>query len=160
MFKVGDIAVYPAHGVGIIESVESKIISGKEHSFLVMRIIDNDMTIMIPTDNIDRVGIREIIDKDSVDDIFDILKGESEELDSKTWNRRFREYSEKIKTGSPRDIAEVLRDLMKLKEEKGLSFGERKMLDNVRNLLSREISIATDLPLESVQKRLTQVFET
>ena len=159
MFNVGDIAVYPAHGVGVIESVESKNISGREQSFLVMRILDNDMTIMIPTDNIEKVGLREIIPPEKVDEVFDILREKSTPSDSKTWNRRFREYSEKIKTGSPKDIAEVLRDLMAIKNEKGLSFGERKMLDNVKNLLAKEIAIATNNPVDSVEKKLTGVFE-
>lgn len=159
MFNVGDIAVYPAHGVGVIESLESKNISGRQQSFLVMRILDNDMTIMIPTDNIGKVGLRKVIAPEKVDAVFDILKDKNSQLDGKTWNKRFREYSEKIKIGSPTDIAEVLRDLMAIKSEKGLSFGERKMLDNVKNLLTKEIAIATNDPEESVEKRLSGVFE-
>lgn len=159
MFTTGDIAVYPAHGVGVIESVETKNISGKDQSFLVMRILDNDMTIMIPTDNIERVGLREIIDAKKVEEIFEVLQNEGEQIDGKTWNKRFREYSEKIKLGTPRDIAEVMRDLMKLKNGKGLSFGERKMLDNVKNLLSQEIALATNDQVDTVKMRLTQVFD-
>ena len=159
MFKIGDIAVYPAHGVGVIESVESKNISGKEHSFLMMRILDNDMTIMIPTDNVERVGLRQVIGPDMVEEIYEILEEKEVQIDAKTWNKRFREYTEKIKTGSHIDAAEVLRDLMTLKHEKGLSFGERKMLDNVKNLLSQEIAIATNDKIDAVQEKFTKVFD-
>lgn len=159
MFNKGDIAVYPAHGVGVIESVEKKSISGKELSFLVMRIMDNDMTIMIPKDNVEKVGLRSVINVNQIDKVFDILKEKDVKLDKKTWNKRFRDYSEKIKIGTPNDIAEVMRDLMNLKVDKGLSFGERKMLDNVRGLLSHEIALATNDNVDAVAKQLNQLFE-
>ena len=159
MFNTGDIAVYPAHGVGIIESVEKKEILGEEQSFLTMRILDNDMTIMVPMSNIDRVGLREVIDKKQVKEVFEILGLESPKLDGKTWNKRFREYSEKIKIGSPVDIAEVMRDLMNLKNSKGLSFGERKMLDSVKSLLSQEIALATDDKVDLVEEKMTKIFD-
>ena len=159
MFNTGDIAVYPAHGVGIIESVETKEISGEEMSFLTMRILDNDMTIMVPMSNIDKVGLREVIDTKQIKEVFKILADESPKLDGKTWNKRFREYSEKIKIGSPSDIAEVMRDLMNLKNSKGLSFGERKMLDSVKNLLSQEIALATDDKAALVEEKITKIFD-
>lgn len=159
MFNTGDIAVYPAHGVGIIESVETKEISGEEMSFLTMRILDNDMTIMVPMSNIDKVGLREVIDTKQIKEVFKILGDESPKLDGKTWNKRFREYSEKIKIGSPSDIAEVMRDLMNLKNSKGLSFGERKMLDSVKNLLSQEIALATDDKVALVEEKMTKIFD-
>ncbi|MDH3974629.1 MAG: CarD family transcriptional regulator [Deltaproteobacteria bacterium] len=158
-FNTGDIAVYPAHGVGVIENVEKKNILGKEQSFLIMRIFDNDMTIMVPTENIGKVGIRELINKDQITQVFDILREKSPQLDGKTWNKRFREYSEKIKVGQPNDIAEVMRDLMNLKNEKGLSFGERKMLDNVKHLLSQEIALATNDQVDTVLNNITKVFD-
>lgn len=159
MYNRGDIAVYPAHGVGVIEAVETKNISGQDHSFLVMRILDNDMTIMIPTNNVGKVGLRAVMDENKVDDVFNILKEDSDPIDSKTWNKRFRDYSDKIKIGSAVDIAEVMRDLMNLKNHKTLSFGERKMLDNVKNLLAQEIAMATNDKAEQVEERLTGVFE-
>jgi len=158
MYNAGDIAVYPAHGVAVIESVETKNISGKEHSFLVMRVLDNDMTIMIPTDNIEKVGLRKLINSDQVDEIFQILHSKSVQIDGKTWNKRFREYSEKIKVGTPTDIAEVMRDLMTLKNEKNLSFGEKKMLDNVKNLLSQEIAMVTNDNADLVERKMTSIF--
>jgi len=159
MFNTGDIAVYPAHGVGVIENVEKKSIQGEEQSFLIMRIFDNDMTIMVPTENVGKVGLRELISEEQINQVFNILKEKSPQLDGKTWNKRFREYSEKIKVGQPNDIAEVMRDLMTLKNEKGLSFGERKMLDNVKHLLSQEIALATNDKVDSVLNKITGVFD-
>ena len=159
MYSRGDIAVYPAHGVGVIESIETKNISGENCSFLVMRILDNDMTIMIPTGNINKVGLRSVMDEKSVSDIFNILQEEPIPVDSKTWNKRFRDYSEKVKVGTAYDIAEVMRDLMNLKNHKTLSFGERKMLDTVKNLLAQEIAMATNDKPNEVEERLTEVFD-
>ena len=159
MFTTGDIAVYPAHGVGVIEAVEMKSILGKEQSFLVMKIFDNEMKIMVPTENISKVGLRAIINSDEIDRVFEILKNRTIQCDGKNWNKRIREYSEKIKIGSPTEIAEVMRDLMLLKNEKGLSFGERKILDNVKNLLAQEIAMATNDNPQSVEARLTGFFD-
>jgi len=159
MFKVGDLAVYPAHGVGVIESFKKKNIAGQEQSFLVMTILDNSMTIMIPTENVEKVGLRKIIAPEKVDELFNILTEKDVTIEGKPWNKRFREYSERIKTGVPTEIAEVLRDLVALKNEKGLSFGERKMFENVKSLLTREISIATKNSVDSVAKRISQVLD-
>jgi CarD family transcriptional regulator len=159
MFKVGDLAVYPAHGVGVIESVESKDISGNEQRFFILRILDSGMTIMIPTDNIDAVGLRQVIDETEIPKIYGILKERDIDLDTQTWNRRFREYSDKIKTGSVYEIAEVLRNLFLLKYDKNLSFGERKMLDTARNLLIKEISIARKTEETVVEEEIFRLFE-
>jgi len=159
MFKVGDLAVYPAHGVGIIEAIEKKEILGKEHQCYVMRIIDNGMTIIIPTSNTKAVGLREIIDHEEIPKIFEILSKRDVEIDTQTWNRRYREYSEKIKTGSVYEIAGVLRDLVLLKYDKDLSFGERKMLDMAKHLLVKEISIAKNSDEAEVEAEIQRLFE-
>ena len=135
MFNVGDLAVYPAHGVGVIEKIESQEISGFSQDFYIMRILDNGMKIMIPTDNVDNVGLREIIGKSEVPKLYSILKKRDMTIDNQTWNRRYREYMDKIKTGTAYEVAEVYRDLLMLKLDKDLSFGERKMLDTARTLL-------------------------
>jgi len=158
MFKVGDLAVYPAHGVGVIESIESKLISGTKQDFYIMRILDNEMIIMIPLDNVTSVGLRQVIDAKQVPKIFDILREREIIPDSQTWNRRYREYMEKIKTGSVYELAEVLRDLFILREDKELSFGERKMLDTARGLLVKEISIAKDLDESQVEEDIHTIF--
>jgi CarD family transcriptional regulator len=158
MFSVGDLAVYPAHGVGIIEKIESQEISGCQQDFYVMRILDNNMIIMIPTTNVDNVGLREIIEHTEVPRLISILKKRDVPLDNQTWNRRYREYMEKIKTGSVFEVAEVYRDLLILKLEKDLSFGERKMLDTARTLLVKEISLAKNVGEEQIEKDLDKIF--
>ena len=158
MFKIGDLAVYPAHGVGVIERVESKEISGCRQDFYVMRILDNNMIIMIPTGNVINVGLREIIDRNEVPKLYSILKKRDVVIDNQTWNRRYREYMDKIKTGSVFEVAEVYRDLLILKLEKDLSFGERKMLDTARNLLVKEISLAKKVEEKEIEKDLDRMF--
>ncbi len=159
MFKVGDLAVYPAHGVGLIEKIETQEISGCRQDFYVMRILDNDMIIMIPTNNVENVGLREIIEHTEVATLYSILKKRDVPIDNQTWNRRYREYMDKIKTGSVFAVAEVYRDLLILKVEKDLSFGERKMLDTARNLLVKEISLAKKVGEEQVEEELDKMFE-
>ena len=142
-FKAGDMADYPAHGVGIVEKIETKCFNdGKKESFYVLRILDTGITIMIPMGNAEQVGLRAIMDASAVRSVYKILKEREVELEPKPWNRRYRMYMEKLKSGSPFDIAEVLRNLLLLKNGKALSFGERKMLDSARSLLVKEISIA------------------
>jgi CarD family transcriptional regulator len=158
MFKVGDLAVYPAHGVGLIERIETQEISGCRQDFYVMRILDNGMIIMIPTNNVENVGLREIIEPTEVPKLYSILKKRDVPIDNQTWNRRYREYMDKIKTGSVFEVAEVYRDLLILKVEKDLSFGERKMLDTARNLLVKEISLAKKVGEEQVKKELDKIF--
>ena len=112
-FKVGEKVVYPAHGVGVIESIQTKTISGTARKFYMLRILDSDMTIMIPTENVGSVGLRRIIGRDMVAKVYKILRDKKVEIDQQTWNRRYREYTEKIKTGSVLEIAKVLRDLFR-----------------------------------------------
>ncbi len=142
-FNVGDNAVYPGHGVGKVTAMETKEIFGNKQIFYTIQIADSGMKIMIPKNNVDTVGLRPIISKEEAGKVIQILKETNVKIDNQTWNRRYREYMEKIKTGSVYEIAEVLRDLFLLKVDKELSFGERKMLDTARNLLLKELSLAT-----------------
>jgi len=158
MFKIGDKAVYPAHGVGVIEDIKCKVISGNKRTFYVLRILEKEMTIMIPTDNAESVGLRGIIDKKEVSKVFRILSERNGKIDCQTWNRRYREYMEKIKSGSVFEVAEVLRDLVHLKNDKDLSFGERQMLDLAQNLLVKELSIAKNMAEDKVRLRLLSIF--
>jgi len=158
MFKIGDLAVYPAHGVGLIERIESQEISGSSQDFYVMRILENDMIIMIPTQNVDSVGLRGIIGQNEIPKLYSILEKRDVVIDNQTWNRRYREYTDKIKTGSVFEVAEVYRDLLILKIEKELSFGERKMLDTARNLLVKEIALAKKVEEEQIEEDLDKMF--
>jgi len=160
LFKVGEKVVYPAHGVGVIESIQSRTVSGTQKTFYMLRILDSEMTIMIPTEHVAESGIRRIIGKDMVSKVYKILRDKKVEIDQQTWNRRYREYTEKIKTGSVLEIAKVLRDLFVLKGDKELSFGERKMLDTARNLLVKELSIARSHSEEKIMEELQDIFST
>jgi CarD family transcriptional regulator len=144
-FKVGDHAVYPGHGVGRISSIEYKEILGTKHEFYSVLILETGMKIMIPAANIKSVGLRPLISKDEAQKVVDILKDKNVKIDTQTWNRRYRDYMEKIKTGSVYEIAEVLRDLYVLKVDKELSFGEKKMLDTAKNLLLKELNLAPEV---------------
>ena len=157
-FLKGDLAVYPAHGVGCIESIESKEINGENMDFYMMKIVENGMVIMIPTSNVENVGLREVIPKTEVDQVYKVMKEKARNGDSQTWNRRYREYMDKIKTGSIYDVAEVFRDLFQLKLEKDLSFGERKLLDTAQNLLVQELSTAKDIDEESMMQEIENLF--
>jgi len=158
LFDVGDMAVYPAHGVGKIESIETRDVGDKKQAFYVIRIVETNMTIMIPTVTSDSVGLRAIIESDQVDEIYTILKERDVTIESQPWNQRYRNYMEKIKTGSVHEIAQVLRDLYILKVDKTLSFGERKMMDTAQNLLVKEISIANHLNEDVVVENISHIF--
>jgi CarD family transcriptional regulator len=158
MFRVGDLAVYPAHGVGLIESIETREVLGHEQDFYIMKILENDMIIMIPVNNVESVGLRDIIDRDEVDKVYAIMKKRDIPPDNQTWNRRYRDYMEKIKTGSVYEVAEVLRDLYLLKTDKDLSFGERKMLDTAESLLLKELSIAKKTDENAIMSDIKNIF--
>ena len=159
-FNVGDLAVYPAHGVGRIEAIETKVVNGEEHDFYIMKIIENSMVIMIPTWNVESVGLRDVIKKKDIPKIFDVMRSRQEQpMDNQTWNRRYREYMEKIKTGSLFEVAEVFRDLSLLKMTKDLSFGERKLYDTAQNLLVKELSTAKNSKEKAVIKEIEALFK-
>lgn len=159
MFDVGEMAVYPAHGVGVIQSIEHRTVGETEQqSFYVMKILNNNMVIMIPTATSNNVGLRSIISSNQVGDVFNILEEKDVEIVSQTWNRRYREYMEKIKTGSLFEVAAVLRDLYLLQEDKDLSYGERKMMDTAKGLLVKELSIAEQTEECHVEEKIEQIF--
>ncbi len=158
MFNVGDLAVYPAHGVGLVEGIEEKSISGIEHIFYVIRILDNDMKIMIPRKNAEHIGLRRVISGSEVEQVYAILEEKDVEFTPQTWNRRYREYMDKIKTGSIFDLAAVLRDLYILQMDKPLSFGEKKMLDTAKGLLVKELSVAKDKREEEITEEIESIF--
>ena len=158
-FKVGDKAVYPAQGVAEVISIDEKDIAGSRQRFYVLRILDTDRKIMVPVSNANAVGLRQVISEQEIREIFDILKERTIGFDTQTWNRRYRGFMDKIKTGSVYDVAEVLRDLYRLKAEKSLSFGERKMLETARNLIVKEIAVARRKSEEKVQAEIEKIFD-
>lgn len=158
-FNVGDLAVYPAHGVGRIDAIETRVVNGEEHDFYIMKILENGMVIMIPTWNVESVGLRDVVAKKEVPKIMDVIKSKKElSIDNQTWNRRYREYMDKIKTGSLYEVAEVFRDLSLLKLTKDLSFGERKLYDTAHNLLIKELSTANETDEKTVANEIEGLF--
>jgi len=159
VFQVGDLAVYPAHGVGKIEAIESRVVNGEKHDFYIMKVLENSMVIMIPTWNVDSVGLRDVIREKEIPKIYEVMQKDRESLaDSQTWNRRYREYMDKIKTGSLYDVAEVFRDLYLLRLTKDLSFGERKLFDTATTLLLRELSTAKNTDEETILSEIESLF--
>jgi CarD family transcriptional regulator len=158
-FQVGDLAVYPAHGVGEIQAIESRVVNGEKHDFYIMKVLENGMVIMIPISNVESVGLRDIIDKKDVSKVYEVMKYRKDGLpDNQTWNRRYREYMDKIKTGSLYDVAEVFRDLFLLKLTKDLSFGERKLYDTAQVLLVRELSTAKNTDEDTIISEIESLF--
>jgi CarD family transcriptional regulator len=157
-FNVGDKAVYPAHGVGIIRDVVTQEMDGEKVTVYVLKILDNGMTIRVPVQNARSIGMRGVISRDHVDKVYEILRDRDVPTDNQTWNRRYRDYMSKIKTGDPLEVAKVLRDLALLKSEKALSFGERKMFDQARSLLVQEIAVAKDHDEKLVGAEIDALF--
>ena len=158
-FKIGDKAVYPSHGVAEVVAIKEMDFAGQKQTVYVLQILENGMKVYVPTSNVSSVKLREIISEKEVEQVFAILRNRKEKtVDSTTWNRRYREYMEKIKTGSVFEVAKVLRDLYLLKNDKDLSFGERKMLDTARSLLVREIAIAKRMKEVDVEGQFKAIF--
>lgn len=161
-FRVGEKAVYPKHGVGVVSAIEEKeIYPGHSQKFYVLRILENDMKVMVPESAAKSNGLRKIISSKQVEEVFKVLKDHTNASTdhNQTWNRRHREYREKLNGGDVRRIAEVLRDLSILKFHKDLSFSERKTLDNARSLLTKELAIAMKMNEDEVSEEIDSCFE-
>ncbi len=158
-FSQSDKVVYPAHGLGIIEAIQIRTVGGTQQKFYMISIVETGMKIMVPVGQSKTVGLRRVVDPTTVDRVYDILRDKDIEIDNQTWNRRYREYSQKIKTGSVLEIASVIRDLTVLKIEKELSFNERRMLDTAQGLLVKELSIAKSSSEDSIKEELELICQ-
>lgn len=157
-FKVGDKVVYPAHGVGVIKAVETIDFDRDRYTFYVLTILDNGSTFRVPVQNISAIGMRRVISLMQVEKVYEVLKDRDVPTDNQTWNRRYREYTNKLQTGDPIEVAKVLRDLALLRSDKNLSFGERKMFDKASRLLIQEIAFAKDTDEQSVETEINALF--
>jgi CarD family transcriptional regulator len=153
-FKIGDNAVYPAHGVAQITAIETREIAGRKKDFYILKILDSGMKLMIPTDGASRAGLRDVISKRDVKKVLDILKDPKVAVTVQPWNKRFREYTEMLTSGSAFEVAKVLRDLHRVKNEKELSFSERRLLEQARNLVVTELALAKNCDVERIQREL------
>jgi CarD family transcriptional regulator len=158
-FAIGDKAVYPSQGVAEVIGIEKKEVHGKVQRFYVLRGIDTGLRILVPIDKADQVGLRRIAGREEIDEVMDILRDKEIHVDRQTWNRRYRGFMEKIKSGSLFEVAEVFRDLYRLKGMKPLSFGERRMLDTARGLIVQELSVAKAADTQKVEQELDRIFD-
>jgi CarD family transcriptional regulator len=143
LYKVGDKVVYPHHGAGTIVKREQREVQGETREYLTIKILHNDMTVKVPTENASLAGLRRVIDEETVKKVLDVLEDEVSEM-PKNWNRRFKHNRDKIKTGDIYELAEVVRNLALRESEKGLSTGEKQMFTRAKKILASELMYALD----------------
>lgn len=158
VFNVGDKVVYPMHGAGVIEAVEEREVLGERQKYYILRIPLGDMRVMVPLNNAREVGLRSVISEEDVKKVYEILGGAKTKMSS-NWNRRYRANLEKMKSGDVFAVAEVVRNLAYRDREKGLSTGERRMLDNAKQILISELVVAQEAEEAEVQKAIEEVLQ-
>lgn len=157
-FQVGDWAVHPSHGVGKVERIEEKDLGGTVSEVYVLEIRGSDLKVIVPKMAASRVGLRPVMSREEAESLFDVLAAAESAVKAQPWNRRFRAYSEMLSSGSPTEIAKVLRDMHRLKFDKELSFGERRLLDQALSLLKEEMALATESSADEVDVRINDIF--
>jgi CarD family transcriptional regulator len=157
MFEIGSYVVCPGHGVAQVLNLETKDLGGELISFYIVKIISNGMTVMVPSEKKD--GLRELVSINEIEGVYGLLTDHEIKVDNSTWNRRHRDYLAKVKTGSLIEIADVLRSLFLLKTMKKLSFGERKMMEQCKELIVKEIAICTGEAENSIGGKIESCFE-
>ncbi|MFL5870960.1 MAG: CarD family transcriptional regulator [Solirubrobacterales bacterium] len=157
-FAEGDNVVYPHHGAGVVIKKESRDLMGEKRDYLTIKILHNDMTVMVPCDNAHRAGLRRVIDEEQVRRVIDVLTGEVSEM-PKNWNRRFKYNREKIKTGDVYELAEVVRNLAIREWEKGLSTGEKQMYTRAKKILASEFMYALDKDEDGAEEYIDELLE-
>ena len=157
-YEVGDNVVYPHHGAGVVLKKETRDMMGESRDYLTIKILHNDMTVMVPCENAHRAGLRRVIDEEQVRRVIDVLTGEVSEM-PKNWNRRFKYNREKIKTGDVYELAEVVRNLAIREWEKGLSTGEKQMYTRAKKILASEFMYALDKDEEGAEEYIDELLE-
>lgn len=142
-FKVGETVVYPHHGAALIEEITTRTVGGEKKTYLVLKVDDGDLTIQVPAENVDLVGVREVVDEKGVEQVLGVLQ-EIDVEEPPNWSRRFKANQEKIASGDIVRVSEVVRDLYRRDAHKGLSTGEKRMLSKARQILTSEIALARD----------------
>lgn len=155
MFNIGDKIVYPMHGAGVIVDIENVEILGEKRRYYIMKMPIGDMKVMVPVDSVEDIGIRQIVSEEDMKKVIKILKGNKSEM-SQNWNRRYRANMNRIKSGDIFEIAEVVRNLMILDTEKGLSTGERKMLNSARQMLVSEMALVCDFNVDETERLIEE----
>ncbi|MBX3213579.1 MAG: CarD family transcriptional regulator [Labilithrix sp.] len=158
--NVGDKVVHPSHGLGEISAIEHREIGGAKGEFFIIRILDNGMRVMVPRTSAQAAGLRPVMSSKEADKVLETMKAREVAVDLQPWSRRFRAYTEMIKSGSPHEVAKVLRDMYRLKFDKELSFGERRLLDQAKSLLLKELAAAKSVTEPELQARVDDMFRT
>ena len=153
-FRIGDRAVYPAHGVAEIVAIESKEIAGSRKDFYVLRVVQSEMKLMIPCDGADRAGLRNVATAETAALVFEVLRAAEVAVKPGPWNRRFREYTELVNSGSLIEVAKVFRDLWRIRPDRELSYGERRLLEHSKNLLVAELALVRSVALPEMESAL------
>jgi CarD family transcriptional regulator, regulator of rRNA transcription len=156
-FELGDHVVYPHHGAGKVEGKEEMEVLGAKREYLTIKILHNDMTVKVPTENAGVAGLRRVIDEETVKKVLEVLQGDVSEM-PKNWNRRFKHNRDKIKTGDIYELAEVVRNLALRESEKGLSTGEKQMFTRAKKILASELMYALDKDEEEVESYLDELL--
>jgi CarD family transcriptional regulator len=157
-YEVGDHVVYPHHGAGKVLKKEVKEVLGEKREYLTIKILHNDMTVMVPTENAGRAGLRRVIGEEAVQKVLFVLRDDVSQM-PKNWNRRFKHNREKIKTGDVYELAEVVRNLAIRDSEKGLSTGEKQMYTRAKKILASELMYALEMEEETAESHLEQLIE-
>jgi len=157
MFNVGDKIVYPMHGAGTIDGIEEKDILGEKQSYYIIK-MPGEVKVMVPTNKAEEIGVRNIIDKENAMKVFQILEENETEM-SNNWNKRYRDNMEKMRSGDIYEVADVVRNLSFKQKQKGLSTGEKKMLNNAKQILVSELVLAEHAPEEDVEKLIENKIE-
>lgn len=152
-FDVGDKVVYPHHGAAVIQRRETRAAFGEEKEYLVLQLAYGDLTLMVPADNTDEVGLREVINDEEVEEVFAVLRKKEARMPT-NWSRRFKNHVEKLKSGDIYQVAEVVRNLSLREKDKGLSAGEKRMLSKARQILVSELTFAIGVDEAEAEKRL------
>jgi CarD family transcriptional regulator len=157
-FQVGDKVIYPNHGLGVVEKIEEKTILGTTCGFFHLRILSNDTTVLVPVANVDNVGLRRAITDEEVERLFNLL-GDGKIDNHANWKGRFKDNSDKMRTGSIYDMADVLKSLTFLAKSKSLSFREKRMLDRAKALIISEVSEVMRVKVEEIEDRVEKALE-
>jgi CarD family transcriptional regulator len=160
LFSIDQLVVYPAQGVGKVERIEAQEIGGATAEFYIVRILSNNVTLMVPVANAGNVGLRPVCGREEAEAILESLNDRSNFTGyaGQNWNRRYREYSEKLKSGDLADVAYVLKELLLIGQNKELSFGERRLLEQATSLLSLELAFALERSQEDVKAQICEIF--
>ena len=157
VFKVGETVVYPHHGAALIEAIETRMIKGEEKQYLVLKVAQGDLTVRVPADNVDLVGVRDVVNQEGLDRVFEVLRMPHTE-EPTNWSRRYKANLEKLASGDVIKVAEVVRDLWRRERDRGLSAGEKRMLAKARQVLVSELALAENTNEDKAETLLDEVL--